>query len=123
MKTRHPSQGAVVRAEFSSPTRGESSSETAGPVPSGGRSGPPLPVTPLTPASAWDPATGTSAPGPEMSDWRFRAAAVVLLSGEVLVVGGNNSGAPVPPRGPVPVARPRHVASLTRTSCATNFVP
>jgi hypothetical protein len=45
----------------------------------------------------WDPTTGTSAPGPEMSDWRFRAVAVVLLSGEVLVVGGNNSGAPVVP--------------------------
>jgi hypothetical protein len=32
-----------------------------------------------------------------MSDWRIRAAAVRLNSGEILIIGGNNSGGPVAP--------------------------
>jgi hypothetical protein len=32
-----------------------------------------------------------------MNDWRIRATAVKLNSGEVLIVGGNNSGGPVVP--------------------------
>jgi hypothetical protein len=36
-------------------------------------------------------------PGPDMNDWRIRAAAVRLSSGEILIVGGNNSGGPVAP--------------------------
>jgi hypothetical protein len=38
-----------------------------------------------------------SAPGPDMNDWRIRATAVKLNNGEVLIVGGNNSGGPVVP--------------------------
>jgi Galactose oxidase, central domain len=54
--------------------------------------GSPSPTTEI-----FDPATATSTNGPEMSDWRIRAAAVKLKAGEVLIVGGNNSGGPVLP--------------------------
>lgn len=52
--------------------------------------------SPTASTEIFDPEAGTSA-GPEMTDWRFRAVGVKLQSGEVLVVGGNNSGAAVLP--------------------------
>lgn len=45
----------------------------------------------------FDTVARTSMPGPDMNDWRIRATAVRLNSGEVLIVGGNNSGGPVAP--------------------------
>lgn len=53
--------------------------------------------TPTATTEIFDAAVHTSAAGPEMSDWRIRAAAVRPKSGEVLVIGGNNSGGPVKP--------------------------
>jgi hypothetical protein len=53
--------------------------------------GSPSPTTEI-----FDPETATSTAGPDMNDWRIRAAAVKLKTGEVLIVGGNNSGGPVP---------------------------
>lgn len=52
--------------------------------------------SPTASSEVFDPNSGSS-PGPEMTDWRIRAAAVKLRTGEVLVVGGNNSGAAVLP--------------------------
>jgi hypothetical protein len=51
---------------------------------------------PTASTEIFHPVAGT-APGPEMTDWRFRAIAVRLRTGEVVVIGGNNSGAPVVP--------------------------
>lgn len=48
-------------------------------------------------AEIFDPLTRTSIPGPEMTQLRIRATATKLLSGEVLIVGGNNSAVPVTP--------------------------
>ena len=45
----------------------------------------------------FDSVARAAAPGPDMSDWRIRATAVRLNSGEVLIIGGNNSGGPVGP--------------------------
>lgn len=45
----------------------------------------------------FDAAARDAMPGPDMNDWRIRATAVQLKSGEVLIVGGNNSGGPVAP--------------------------
>jgi phosphatidylserine/phosphatidylglycerophosphate/cardiolipin synthase-like enzyme len=45
----------------------------------------------------FDPVTRTSDAGPEMNQLRIRATATKLLNGEVLIVGGNNSAAPVLP--------------------------
>jgi hypothetical protein len=50
---------------------------------------------PMATTEILNPATGATVPGPSMSDWRYRAAAVKLLDGTVLIVGGNNSGQPV----------------------------
>lgn len=43
-----------------------------------------------------DPQTRTSVKGPDMRDYRVGARAVKLQGGEVLIVGGYNSGAPSP---------------------------
>lgn len=45
----------------------------------------------------FDPVTRSSTPGPDMSSQRIRPTATKLLNGEVLIVGGNNSAAPVLP--------------------------
>ncbi|HKT24956.1 MAG TPA: kelch repeat-containing protein [Terriglobales bacterium] len=53
--------------------------------------------SPTGTTECFDTVTRASAPGPDMNDWRIRATAVRLNSGEVLIVGGNNSGGPVVP--------------------------
>ena len=45
----------------------------------------------------FDAVARAATPVPDMNDWRIRAAAVRLSSGEILIVGGNNSGGPVAP--------------------------
>ncbi|HET6436573.1 MAG TPA: kelch repeat-containing protein [Anaeromyxobacter sp.] len=53
--------------------------------------------SPVATTEIFDPGSGASASGPEGSDWRQRATATMLRTGEVLIVGGHNSGAPVLP--------------------------
>ena len=52
---------------------------------------------PTSTTEIFDPVTRTSTEGPEMSEYRIRATALRLQSGEVLIVGGNNSGGPAKP--------------------------
>lgn len=53
--------------------------------------------SPMSTTETFDPVTRTSTAGPELSDYRVRATVVKLHSGEVLIVGGNNSAVPVKP--------------------------
>jgi hypothetical protein len=53
--------------------------------------------SPMGSTESFDSVARAAVPGPDMSDWRIRAAAVRLNSGEILIIGGNNSGGPVAP--------------------------